>query len=185
MASYSGRWWIAGGWAIDGWLDEVTRPHHDLDLAVLRVDLAELRRHLDGWTVWINEPGRFLRWDGGLLRADDACFMARPDDGLELEWQAFAEHPESVELMVEESEGETWIYRRDRRLRDRLERLGARATFIAPEVALLYKAPQSDVEHNRVDFHSALPGLDFGQRRWLADALNVAHPGHPWLAALS
>lgn len=163
----------------------VTREHHDIDIAVLRADLGRLWRHLDGWTVWINEPGRFLRWGGERLLDGDACFMARPEDGVTLDWATFAEHPQCVELVVEESASDTWIYRRDQRLQDSLRRMGRSGSFLAPEVALLYKAPQADVDRNKADFLSALPYLDDGKRRWLGDALRLAHPGHPWIAALA
>src|SRR5689334_4909817 len=38
-----GVWWaFAGGWAIDLWLGEQTREHHDVEVAVRRVDRAVL-----------------------------------------------------------------------------------------------------------------------------------------------
>ena len=46
MSGYGGTWGIAGGWAIDLFLDRQTRPHDDLDVAVLRHDQENLRRHL-------------------------------------------------------------------------------------------------------------------------------------------
>ena len=33
-------WWIAGGWAIDTFLDRETRAHKDLDVGVLRRDIG-------------------------------------------------------------------------------------------------------------------------------------------------
>ena len=30
-------WWVAGGWALDLFLGRMTRPHHDVDVAILRV----------------------------------------------------------------------------------------------------------------------------------------------------
>ena len=54
LAGYPGRWWIAGGWAIEAFTGR-SRHHSDLDLEVLRVDLPLLRRHLaarlDLWTA--------------------------------------------------------------------------------------------------------------------------------------
>jgi hypothetical protein len=34
------------------------------------------------------------------------------------------------------------------------------------------------------DFETALPSLDAEQRAWLAAAIAVVHPGHPWLDRL-
>jgi Aminoglycoside-2''-adenylyltransferase len=42
------RWWIAGGWALDLHLGRQTRPHHDIDVLVLREDLPGVRERLRG-----------------------------------------------------------------------------------------------------------------------------------------
>jgi hypothetical protein len=184
MTGYGGSWWIGGGWSIDAAVGRVTREHHDIDLVILRSELDRLRAHLDGWIVWINEPGRFLPWLGDNLRSDDACFMARPDDGAELAWSDFAHHPDALELMVESVADGSWVYRRDGRVTDSLTRLGSAGDFLAPEVALLYKAPQHEVEKNAADFDVCVAHLSRDQRRWLREALATAHAGHPWLGQL-
>jgi len=43
------RWWIAGGQAIDLFIGSSTRPHQDVDVAVLRPDQLAVQAHLDGW----------------------------------------------------------------------------------------------------------------------------------------
>ena len=45
-------WCVVGGWAIDLFLGEVTRPHHDLEIAVQREDLAAIRGHLRGFVFF-------------------------------------------------------------------------------------------------------------------------------------
>jgi lincosamide nucleotidyltransferase A/C/D/E len=59
------EWWIEGGWGIDALLGEESRPHDDLDLAVLRSDVdrlgevfPEFRRVDHEW--W---PARFVLRD--------------------------------------------------------------------------------------------------------------------------
>ena len=49
MAGFSRPWYLAGGWALDVWLGRVTRPHEDVEIAILRDEQEEIRRHLDGW----------------------------------------------------------------------------------------------------------------------------------------
>ena len=39
-------WCVVGGWAIDLWLGRETRAHEDLEIAILRDDLAAIRAHL-------------------------------------------------------------------------------------------------------------------------------------------
>lgn len=49
MEGFSRPWFVAGGWAIDLFLDRVTREHSDIEIAVLREDQLALQRHLVGW----------------------------------------------------------------------------------------------------------------------------------------
>ena len=51
LARFPGPWWVAGGWAIDAWAGGASRAHADLEISVLRRDLAALRTHLQplGW----------------------------------------------------------------------------------------------------------------------------------------
>jgi hypothetical protein len=90
--------------------------------------------------------------------------------------------------MLDEAEGNDWIYRRNPAVRRPLESLIVRRggePFLAVEVQLLYKAPGAvTVPKNRQDFEACLPHLDQIQRAWLASALQAAHPGHTWLGPL-
>jgi len=54
---------------------------------------------------------------------------------------------------------------------------------VQPEVVLLFKAGSPRPKDER-DFELALPSLDERRRGWLHDALNLVHPGHPWLDAV-
>ena len=59
------RWWIAGGWALDLHLGRQTRPHHDIDVLVLREDLPGVRERLRGWDLHAADPpgaGRLRPW---------------------------------------------------------------------------------------------------------------------------
>jgi len=47
FARASVPWWVAGGWAIDLFLNRSTRQHHDLDVGVLRRDIGEILRSIE------------------------------------------------------------------------------------------------------------------------------------------
>lgn len=85
-------------------------------------------------------------------------------------------------------DGNTWICRRDERIRlpyhDLIAYMEDGIPYLRPEVNLLFKAKWADLEKNQQHFAAVLPRLDESRRRWLADALSLVHPGHPWLAAL-
>lgn len=164
-------WWLAGGWAVDAAVGRPTRPHGDTDVAVLRRDAAALRRHLAGWDVRLADPPGTLRpWAAGEPVAGHTAWC-RPAPG----------EPWAVQVLFEDSDGADWVYRRDPRVRRPLRDLGERV--LAPEVQLLYKstAPRPVDE---ADLAALLPVLDAEQREWLAGALRLTAPAHPWLARL-
>jgi len=171
-------WWVAGGWAIDLFLGHETRTHADLDIALLRGTEPSLRQALPAWDIQIAHDGRFVPWDGGPIVAPHHQFWARPDAG----------GPWALEFMLEERVRDVWAYRRDARVTLSLARLGRTTEdglpYICPEVALLYKARGKGIERNAADFESAFSALATEERRWLRDALTIAHPGHAWIERL-
>jgi hypothetical protein len=56
------RWWVAGGTAIDLFLERVTRFHDDLDVEVLRADQIKVQRLLAPWDMHIAQDGRLRPW---------------------------------------------------------------------------------------------------------------------------
>ena len=193
LAGFDAPWWLAGGWALDAAATTPSRPHLDLDVAVLRRDMPNVARHLASWDLRLAREGRLLDWDGQELSAEDHQVWARPDDGLRPgRWQDFAADPGFVEFLAEDVDADgAWMFRRDPTVRSPVERLGPPGGFLAPEVALLYKAkaavssdPQLSAKA-QFDFDHALDHLDAEQRTWLVAALRSSHPGHPWVAALA
>ncbi|WP_245633132.1 hypothetical protein [Luteipulveratus mongoliensis] len=55
--------------------------------------------------------------------------------------------------------------------------------YLEPHLQLLYKA-KGLRRRDQEDFEVALPLLGDARRVWLADALQRALPGHPWLSTL-
>jgi len=87
--------------------------------------------------------------------------------------------------MLNDHDGDEWLFRRDHRVRRPLAELaivGAGGIpALAPEVQLLFKAkdPRS---RDDADLAAALPHMSGERRAWLRWALGIVHPGHPWLA---
>jgi hypothetical protein len=174
-------WYVAGGWALDLFLGRVTRDHEDVEVAILRSDQGGLRAHLAGWSfekVIPDSPSGREPWP--------------PSERLEPPVHEIHAHrdagtPDEMEILLNESDGRRWRFRRDMRVTLPLQRMGRIALggvpVLAPEIVLLYKAkgPRARDEH---DFRETAPALDAEARRWLRRALTVCHPGHPWLPAL-
>lgn len=122
-------WWIAGGHAIDLFSGRTTRAHGDVDVGCFRADLTLLRAALEGWSVFAAHAGRLAR-----LRADASpgpevhSVWCRPE-GASVWW---------LEILLDEREGEDWVYRRCLRVRH-----PAREVVLRDAAALQGEAPQA------------------------------------------
>jgi hypothetical protein len=192
FAAFERPWWVAGGWALDMHLGRETRAHADIDLAIARGDEVALPVLLPEWEICIAHEGGLTPWTGDApLSMPYHQFWVR---------RAGAE-AWSFEVLLEDHDGPAWQYRRDHRVTIPLDRMGRVSPdgipYVAPEIALLYKAKGIENDgagvdaaaprwraKNAADFDAALPALEPAARAWLREALTIAHPDHPWLARL-
>lgn len=173
-------WLVAGGWAIDLFVDRQTRTHADIDVLVLRADQDLIQQRLHGWHIHAADPpGALRRWlPGETLPTSVHDIWCSPDgDG-----------PWRLQFMLDESDGNDWVSRRDPRIRMRLadtRRVSSSGIpYLAPDVQLFYKSrsPRPKDEH---DLQAAIPHLGPAQRAWLHDAIARTSPSHPWLGRLT
>jgi uncharacterized protein (DUF952 family) len=188
MAGYQRPWWVAGGWALDLSLGEKTRPHADLELSTLAVDQQALFAHFRGWDLRLAAPGASLpRWDGGAIEPPFHQVWARRGPGAPATAEEFAADPSMLGFLLERGGAGRWEFRRHPAVTRPLDQVGTVSPdgvpFVRPEVALLFKAKTPRHKDQR-DFDRVLPHLDAAARAWLAAALDLAHPGHPWRARL-
>jgi hypothetical protein len=173
-------WWIAGGWAIDLHVGKPTREHRDTDVLVLREDQFKVQRHLEDWDLYkTNQPG-LKPWPAGEFLPP----------GVNDVWCRKTPHtPWTLQIMMMETDGNSWVFRRDNRISGPLENLGRKDAsglpYVAPEVQLLYKSKEPKLAQNRADFATALPALTGNEKKWLSQQLQLLYTeGHPWLNAL-
>jgi len=179
LASYPHPWWIAGGWAIDLFLGQVTREHHDLEIGVFREHQIALRNHLGGWSLSRCADGTWTKWDaGGWIGQPDFQMKAARRDAT----------PNEFDLFLDDLVHGQWQCRRCPAILLPLDGFALKASvvpvrFLRPEIQLLYKAkyhrPQD--EH---DFENAFPRMSDEQRCWLGDSLRLCYTDDPWLARL-
>jgi Aminoglycoside-2''-adenylyltransferase len=181
LARVEAPWYVAAGWAIDLFLGEERREHEDLEIAVPRQRLGEVLEALAGYEFFAaGVPGPRLvtplRDAGDSLETYHQTWVREPATGL---WR--------LDIFREPAEGDTWICRRDERIRlsydDVIERTGDGIPYGRPEIVLLFKAKHARPKDDR-DLAAVLPLLERERRRWLAQALELVHPGHRWLAEL-
>jgi Aminoglycoside-2''-adenylyltransferase len=178
LASSEAPWWIAGGWALDLFRGTRTRPHTDVDVGVLRRDVASVLRSLSIWEVFEAKDGRLTRLAAGCAPSHDVhSLWCRPT----------ARDPWTIELVLDEADGDTWVYRRESRIRRPMSMVVRqspdRLRYLAPEIQLLYKS-KAPRERDEADFAQICPLLTVDARRWLHDALELTTPDHKWIAVL-
>ena len=179
MTGYDRPWWIAGGWALDMFLGRKTREHGDVDVGVLRSDQLTIQAHLQrDWELHLAD-GRLWPWPAGEpAPPDTGDVWCRPPGGDSWAFQ----------LMLDPSTDERWVSKRSPMISLPLDvavrRTGDGLPYLAPQAQLLMKAKGLRPK-DEVDFTNVAPELDPEQRTWLRDALQRAHPDHPWIDRLT
>jgi hypothetical protein len=178
MSGIEAPWWIAGGWAIDLFLGTETRAHKDLDVGVRRSDASRIIAALPGWEFFAAKDGvLFPLAPGTEPRATVNSLWGR----------RLGEPYWRVELMLDDSDGTDWIFRREPSIRRPFRAALCTASdglrYLAPELQLLYKARDLRPE-DRSDFEHAALGLEIPAAEWLRHCLARLYPRHPWIPAL-
>jgi hypothetical protein len=179
MSAIDAPWWIAGGWAIDLFVGHQTRGHQDLDVGVGRADARRLIAALPEWEFFEAKDGALSRLAPG----------AEPRAVVNSLWgRRVGESHWELELMLDDSDGTDWVFRREPSIRRPLIaalRAAPDGTrYLAPEIQLLYKARDLRPKDGS-DFEHAAPRLGGAAAGWLMGCLSRLYPRHPWLPALS
>jgi hypothetical protein len=179
---YGGAWAVCGGWAIDLYLDRVTRPHKDVDFAILRKDQLIIQEYLltRGWILEKAVSGQLVPWQIGEWI----------DLPVHVIWCKNSEaSPDFVELLLDEVDDDKFLYRRDLSIHLPIEKMiilsASGIPILAPEIVLLYKSVKPDDPSAATDFKNVLPGLASESRDWLVATLRRLKPNHVWLEELS
>ena len=175
MRPFAGTWAIAGGWAIDLWLERQTRPHADVDVAVFRDEQSLLRATFEDWQFSMVVDGKLVPWPNDeILRLPDHEIHASTPNGTK------------IELLLNERRDDVWLFRRDASIELPIARALRRAQSVpvlAPEIVLLYKSKNPRATDDD-DFAAALPSLDDATRAWLRSALTRTAGPRRWLENL-
>lgn len=177
MHAHRAPWGFAGGWAIDLFVGATTRPHADVDVAILRDDQAALRSTLTDARIDKAVGGERLPW-----HADE--WLEPPVHELHATWPDGTH----LELVLNDRDAETneWVYRRDARVRLPLSRTFRSAggiPYLAPEIVLLFKS-RRPASKDDADLQVALPHLDAAQAMWLRDAIVTTGGESRWVELL-
>jgi hypothetical protein len=177
------QWWIAGGWALDLFTGEHSRPHFDTDVAVARRDQTAAQQFLQGWDFQYAVPGTsnpvvFKSWEAGqILGHEIHGSWAR--ESRDSAWR--------FEFLLHEIDQDVWSFRYCHQVQHPLKCIGGRTAdgifYLQPEIALLYKAARLR-EVDDQDFRRVFPFLGSARRVQLANDIHCFSPEHPWLGLL-
>lgn len=178
LSGYSGRWWVAGGWAIDAFTG-TARVHGDLDIGIPRSEaqgfIEFAGASLDVWAA----AGSLtpLSIDGSSVSEDCGNLWLR----------ASGADPWEYDVLLDDVREQTWVYKRSSHItRPLSDCLWSRdgITYLRPEIQLLLKAKHTRPKDTH-DLERCLPHLDEGSRTWLTQSLRRENPQHPWVRRLT
>jgi len=178
MHGFKPSWCIAGGWALDLFLGQISRPHEDLEIAIFRQDQTSLHRHLSDWIFQKVVDGRKIVWP-----ADEELKLPIH----EIHAYSTKDSQLSLEFLLNERIANDWVFRRDMRIRmplkDAIILAKENLPILCPAIVLLFKAKNTKPK-DEADFRSVREAMSHQQRRWLKESLRACHPTHPWLKEL-
>lgn len=178
------QWWIAGGWAIDLFLGKQSRSHFDIDIAIAREDQLTAQSHLKTWEFFSTKRDE----NGNIVLREwrNREFLGQEYPGA---WaRKSGDDKWRFEFIFHEISDQTWTFRYDDSVKHPLAKIGGRSPnnipYLAPEIALLYKAARlRDIDEQ--DFRGVLPSLNETQQKQLFLDLQKFEPDHPWIAILA
>lgn len=173
LASSPVRWWLSGGAALDRWLGESIRERRNIDISVVRTDLAELVAHLpEGLEAFAVRDESLVPFSE--VTSEDEVQPVLVWDG--------AKHAWVLRINVEDGAPRVWVYKRDPRLQLPWDRavldLGGIPTG-APEVQLVWKALRPRPE-DELDMRAVVTKLSDEARTWYERAILSIHPHSTW-----
>ncbi|MEV0528888.1 hypothetical protein AB0I66_36255 [Streptomyces sp. NPDC050439] len=177
LTGISAPWYVAGGWALDLFHGKQTRAHGDIEIAIPAASFPEVRDRFPGYAFDAAGSGRI--WENATpeaLAAVHQTWLRDPATGNYL-----------LDVFREPHDGDTWICRRDGKIRlpysGIIHRTQDGIPYLTPELVLLFKAKHAR-EKDQADFEATVPHLTSAQRETLAELLARVHPGHLWIADL-
>ncbi|MBT2642460.1 hypothetical protein J7I80_09495 [Bacillus sp. ISL-41] len=176
MSDFNRPWYIAGGWAVDLYLGYVSREHGDIEILVYREDQTFLKEYFKKWHMDKVVDRELKPWGGE--------FLDLPVHELHA---SNKQSGDKFEILLNETEGLDWVYRRDLRVKMPLMEAGSLTArglpYLNPLIVLLYKSKYIRPKDQQ-DFLIIYNKLSRKQKDWLSNALVLQDPEHMWLEKL-
>lgn len=194
-------WAVCGGFALELFLDREIRWHTDIDICVFEPDRERVWRHMhqNWWSVYEflgqgllrsiyparpSKPGRNLM----CVKLD--CDLVRFCPGIDDETYGYEFYNNGIfelnymEFLFNTTRDGWFVFPGQSGIRREmskafLSREGV--PYLAPELALLFKANRAEWGRAQTDFEAVFPHLGGEQRQWFLESLGKLYPdGHEW-----
>ena len=195
------QWAFCGGYALDLFLNKEIRKHSDIDICVFEKDRNKVTNYMlsDDWQVYQflgqgrvqplciedkSDPGR------NLMCIKEGCalveFFPSEESGVLLHkfYHTGIERLDYLEFLFNHVQGNDFIFNRDLDLMREMQKAILYRNgipYLAPELALLYKASKANNPEYQYDYEAVISHLNAEQLFWFHQGLGTLYPqGHPW-----
>lgn len=177
LEAYRGTWAIAGGWAVDLFLNKQTRKHSDIEVVILRDEQIKFKHYLSDYQFKFVQAGSLCDWTD----EENLVLPVHEIHGQNKEG-------ETIEVLLNDVKDGKWQFRRNTAITYPLEQFMHKSKLgipiVSPEVVLLYKA-KINQEKDVLDLQVSLPTLELSKIKWLKQAIELTHGNHPWLKKIN
>jgi len=177
MNPFERPWYIAGGWAIDLAVGDITRTHKDLDICIFREDIDYATTYFKEWDIQVAIPGEHCLEpykslsDLNLPRYCLHMFMGE----------------EFIEILVTEQTENEVIFRKNRNIKMKINDFSKgnpNLPYVNPAWQLLFKSLSTRTEDEH-DFKVYLDRVyDDHSKKWLLENLRKVNGNKNWIEAL-
>lgn len=194
-------WAVCGGYALDLFLDRTVRVHGDIDICVFENDRNAILRYMlqNNWRVYeFRGQGKMRPLDGNLsndagrnlMCINGECELVKfyPSEEKGLLYHQFFHTGINtfnyIEFLFNQADKNAFVFDEKKNICRDLSKailFNGNVPYLAPEIALLYKASQAEREDYQFDFEQAYPHMNCEQKEWFSRNLDVLYPdGHKW-----
>lgn len=194
-------WAFCGGYALDLFLDREIRKHGDIDICVFEEDRNRIQNYMmsNEWTVYQFLGGGRVRSLGigdksapnrNLMCVKEGCDLVKffpSEEGGVFGYEFYhtgIERLDYLEFLFNHAQDDRFIFNRELNLTRDMQKAFLYHNglpYIAPELALLYKASNADDPAYQYDYEMTISHLNDEQLCWFQDGLEKLYPkGHSW-----
>ena len=170
MDKFGFPWFVAGGWAIDLFLNRETRVHEDIEIGIYRKNQMQLYRFFEKHKkYYIYNRSRVGKHE---KRGWNKEYLQLPIHQLYVEYESM-----EIEILLNERDDSGWVYRRDREVKREESKViqftDNRIPYLCPEIVLLYKTKEMR-DKDMDDVSNAIVKMTESQKKWLIDSVKSA-----------